>query len=30
MIGIACAPESFAKYQAASITDFAHLDPATY
>lgn len=30
MIGIACAPESFAKYQAASVTDFAHLDAAIY
>jgi hypothetical protein len=30
MMGIACAPESFAKYQAASIGDFTHLDPATY
>ncbi|SFL51236.1 hypothetical protein [Methylobacterium pseudosasicola] len=30
MIGIACAPESFAKYQAASITDYAYLDTAIY
>ncbi|MDP4004014.1 hypothetical protein [Methylobacterium sp. NEAU K] len=30
MIGIACAPESLAAYQAASTTDFARLDPALY
>ena len=30
MIGIVCAPESVAKYQAASITDFARLDSAIY
>ncbi|MCJ2071005.1 hypothetical protein MKK75_19800 [Methylobacterium sp. J-030] len=30
MIGIACAPESFAKYQAAGINDFTHLDTAIY
>lgn len=30
MIGIACTPDTFAKYQAASVTDFARLDPATY
>ncbi|CAM2829038.1 MULTISPECIES: hypothetical protein [Methylobacterium] len=30
MIGIACAPESFVKYQGASITEFARLDPAIY
>ena len=30
MIGIACAPETVAKYQAASIGDFASMDPAVY
>lgn len=30
MIGIAYAPESFGKYQAVSINDFAQLDPAIY
>ena len=30
MVGIACAPDSYGKYQAASITDFARLDPAIY
>ena len=30
MIGIACAPESLAKYQAASIADFARGDAAVY
>lgn len=30
MIGIACAPEPFTKYEATSIADFNRGDPAVY
>ncbi len=30
LIGVACAPEPFGKYQAATIADFNRADPAVY
>lgn len=30
LIGVACAPEPFDKYQAATIADFNRADPAVY